>query len=723
MIKKHIKLKTFWPFTRGLKFSIIGPSGFASPLGRMNLLNLVKKLKGAFVVFMAVVLFGTLLSSFVQPASAADSACSAGKVLNVVAHQDDDILFLSPDLLHDIHAGKCITTVHVTAGDADKGTAYWMGREDGAKAAYAQTLGVANAWTASNANVPGHNVSVYKLDADPGIALVFLRLPDGVGDGSGFASHNNESLKKLWDGVITDIHAVDGSNTYNKMDLVGTLLSLMSTFQPGTIRTQNYVDSYDGQDHTDHQATGYFAKAASDLYVTPHTIVPYLGYTISSKPENVSGADLTEKQNVFIAYAQYDENACQLLSECETTDFWPWFSRQYVAGSSAAPTPTGTPVAGNIAPQATVTASTENTETNQQAIKAVDGFTDGCCDGEASHEWATVWQGVDAWLNLSWATPHTINKIVLFDRPNSLDQVTNAKIEFSDGSQIETGALNNDGSAVTLTFPAKTVTSLKFTVTAMNPETINIGLAEIQVFEEGSSTPTPTPTETVTTTATPTNTPTATPTATPTNTPTATPTSTPTPTATKTPTPTPTTVVTNTPTPTQGQSNGGSTGGDGRSDGGSSTPSNPQPPVIVNGLVAQYFNNVKLSGASVLTRFDSTVNFNWGLGSPDAVVNKDQFSARWTGYIKPLYTQLYTSCVGSDDGFKLTIDNKLVTWFWLDKFTYSEQCGAVNLKANVKYPIKIEYFNRLGAARVQLSWKSKSQVKQIVPTSALFLNK
>ncbi len=35
----------------------------------------------------------------------------------VVAHQDDSLLFLSPDLLHDIQAGDCVTTVYVTAGD------------------------------------------------------------------------------------------------------------------------------------------------------------------------------------------------------------------------------------------------------------------------------------------------------------------------------------------------------------------------------------------------------------------------------------------------------------------------------------------------------------------------------------------------------------------------------------------------------------------------------
>src|ERR1700694_2302046 len=45
-------------------------------------------------------------------------SATSGTTLNIVAHEDDDLLFLSPDLLHAIQAGRAVRTVFVTAGDS-----------------------------------------------------------------------------------------------------------------------------------------------------------------------------------------------------------------------------------------------------------------------------------------------------------------------------------------------------------------------------------------------------------------------------------------------------------------------------------------------------------------------------------------------------------------------------------------------------------------------------
>ena len=52
-------------------------------------------------------------------------------------------------------------------------------------------------------------------------------------------------------------------------------------------------------------------------------------------------------------------------------------------------------------------------------------------------------------------------------------------------------------------------------------------------------------------------------------------------------------------------------------------------------------------------RVDPTVNFNWGIGSPDPAVGADQFSARWTGQVQAKYSQAYTFTVKADDGVRL----------------------------------------------------------------------
>jgi hypothetical protein len=136
----------------------------------------------------------------------------------------------------------------------------------------------------------------------------------------------------------------------------------------------------------------------------------------------------------------------------------------------------------DLALSATATASSQNTSTGQTAAKAIDGVAGGY-PGDYTVEWATAGGGAGSWLKLTWSSPQTFDTIVLHDRPNLSDQITAGTIQFSDGSAITVPALANDGSATTLTFPAKTVTSLQLNITAVSASTQNIGLSEIQVYD------------------------------------------------------------------------------------------------------------------------------------------------------------------------------------------------------------------------------------------------
>ena len=75
--------------------------------------------------------------------TSAAAGCPQGTTLNIVAHLDDDLLFLNPDMLHNIQAGRCVRTVYLSASDDGRDASYWQGREVGEKAAYAQMSGVA----------------------------------------------------------------------------------------------------------------------------------------------------------------------------------------------------------------------------------------------------------------------------------------------------------------------------------------------------------------------------------------------------------------------------------------------------------------------------------------------------------------------------------------------------------------------------------------------------
>jgi LmbE family N-acetylglucosaminyl deacetylase len=512
-----------------------------------------------------------------MPGSSAGAApvCS-GSTLNVVAHPDDDLLFLSPDLLHDIQSGRCVQTVFVTSGDAGNDSTFWGMRENAIKTAYAQMAGVANSWTSGDAGVPGRSVTRSTLDASPPVSLVFLRLPDGMADGSGTSRYGFESLQKLWQGFITEIHPVDAPLvTYTKAELISALTSLMAGASADTVRTQDYMGSFGDGDHSDHHATAFFAHEAHLAYVGAHVFIGYEDYSTQSKPQNVFGSDLTAKQNALYAYASVDTEVCPDPPTCTGNPQVPvWLERQYVVGtedqtgnssptanagsdqqvnvgalvtldgsgssdpdpgttltyqwtqtdgtavtlsSSTAVNPTFTAPAAagllefslvvsdgslssapdtvtitvgtgsactmttNVGPLATVTASSENVADGQLAVKAVDGSAEGA-PGDYTREWATVGGGVDSWLQLEWPAAQSLNCIVLYDRPNGNDQITSATLTFSDASTIDIGTLGNSGTPLTVTFPAKSTTSVLLTITSVSSNTLNIGLAELQAW-------------------------------------------------------------------------------------------------------------------------------------------------------------------------------------------------------------------------------------------------
>jgi PKD repeat protein len=143
------------------------------------------------------------------------------------------------------------------------------------------------------------------------------------------------------------------------------------------------------------------------------------------------------------------------------------------------------PQYSNIALLAEVTASSENTSTGQLAVKAVDGVADGY-PGDYTKEWATLKEKSGAWIHLAWSSAYLVDRIILYDRPNTGDQILSATLSFSDGSTLEVGPLNNTGGATEYTFSAKVITSVTMMVDQASASTNNIGLSEIEVYGESS---------------------------------------------------------------------------------------------------------------------------------------------------------------------------------------------------------------------------------------------
>jgi hypothetical protein len=121
--------------------------------------------------------------------------------------------------------------------------------------------------------------------------------------------------------------------------------------------------------------------------------------------------------------------------------------------------------------------------------------------------------------------------------------------------------------------------------------------------------------------------------------------------------------------------------------------------------MAAYFANTDLSGKPVLTRVETALNHNWGLGSPGAGVPKDQFSARWT---QPLYFRAgtYRFTTYTDDGVRLWVDGKLLIDSWRAMRGY--RSATVHLSEGV-HEVQMEYHERTGAALARLTWQRISR--------------
>ncbi|WP_436522516.1 DUF7402 domain-containing protein [Actinoplanes sp. HUAS TT8] len=397
-----------------------------------------------------------------DPAAAAAATCT--NTMAVVAHEDDDLLFVNPEISDDIVGGRCVTTLYVTSGDAARGRDYWRGREEGEMAAYARMAARPSRWTEDTLIISGHPIHRSRLDGVP-VTLLFLRLPDRVG------GWPDQTLQLLWLDPLTRIPTLDDGPAYTRTSLLAVLGSVLAGYRPRIIRTLDFRGAYGDGDHDDHHTVAYFVWAAQQHYRTPHRTVGHLGYPISREPANLNATQYGTKLGYFLTYAPHDRVVCQTADWCTRGTYGVYVRRNVPVGPPIGP-------GRNVAAQARITASSANAATVQLAAKAVDGRLGTGLIGE----WVTAGETIGAWLDLRWPTPQRLGQIALYDRPGAASQVTAGLLHFSDGSTIPVGALPDDGSPLILTFAPRTVSGLRLTVTGVSAATTDVGLAEIRTI-------------------------------------------------------------------------------------------------------------------------------------------------------------------------------------------------------------------------------------------------
>jgi LmbE family N-acetylglucosaminyl deacetylase len=243
------------------------------------------------------------------PEESAEAALASipSRHLYVVAHEDDDLLFMNPDLQSDIQAGRTVQTVFLTAGDAGRETAYWLRREAGIRDSYAYMARVANSWSYSQPLIAGKQAHRYTLTGAPNVSITFLRLPDGNPGGTGY--NGNGSLQLLWEGQRSTLSALDAggaaSRIFTLADLTNVLQTLMVQTGAQHVHTLDSTDIY-GWDHSDHIYSAKIAFEASQRFSTAHEFSNYRTYNIESDPINLSSNEMVAKREVFKRYDAYD---------------------------------------------------------------------------------------------------------------------------------------------------------------------------------------------------------------------------------------------------------------------------------------------------------------------------------------------------------------------------------------------------------------------------------
>ena len=137
------------------------------------------------------------------------------------------------------------------------------------------------------------------------------------------------------------------------------------------------------------------------------------------------------------------------------------------------------------------------------------------------------------------------------------------------------------------------------------------------------------------------------------------------------------------------------------------------------GLQGDYYDNLDFTQYR-LSETNAQVNFDWGTGSPDPSIGNTSYSIRWTGAVQPLYTQTYTFYTTTDDGVRLWLNGTRLIDHWVDQGA-TEWSASIALIAGTSNSIKMEYYQSLGGASAALSWSAPSQLKQIIPTTQLYL--
>ncbi len=123
---------------------------------------------------------------------------------------------------------------------------------------------------------------------------------------------------------------------------------------------------------------------------------------------------------------------------------------------------------------------------------------------------------------------------------------------------------------------------------------------------------------------------------------------------------------------------------------------------------------------SICSEVDPFVHHEWGEESPGCGTRSIFWNARWEGLFEAHFSEEYAISLSINDLGRLWIDNELLIDAWQSSDANQTHTIQINLTADEKIPIKIEYANKTGDGFIKLEWESERQLKEVIPQSQLF---
>lgn len=128
------------------------------------------------------------------------------------------------------------------------------------------------------------------------------------------------------------------------------------------------------------------------------------------------------------------------------------------------------------------------------------------------------------------------------------------------------------------------------------------------------------------------------------------------------------------------------------------------------GLKAEYFNNTEFSGEPVYTGIAKELHYTTGGNTQFAPnVNLTNFTARYSGeFTSPVSGDIEFSISGND-GFRLFVGDEKVAEIWDNEYG-GAQTYVLKAEAGKKYPLRIEYMQKIGSADLNFSVGQRTKV-------------